>query len=305
MEQVKQTILKDLKDLKPNSLKDTAFRSLWNFANKQYNELRRVFGVDSSFLLLLLLVNNKNISEQKRMLAETKLQEFTELNMPNQFGVPMQKFAKEYINNNVKPVLARLAKENALDPDDFSGRNSLRNRAEMEVRYNNHLEQIEELKTAGNKLVIASSHSDCSERCSKWQGRVYSLDGTSGVTPDGRRFVPLEEATDIFYTTKAGKTYKNGLLGFNCRHYLIPYKNGLKEPKYSTAQEDRERAITTKQRQLERVVRENKTLALEFKGIDDSLYKKYRQLAINTNKRYIGFSKDNNRAFYPDRTKIL
>lgn len=305
MGQAKQIILENLKELTPNNLRDAAYRSLWAFASKQYSELRREFGVDSSFLLLLLLVNNKNISQQKRMLAETKLQEYPDLNLPNQFGVPLQKYAKEYINDNVKPVLARLAKENALDPDDISGRNSLRNRAEMEVRYNDHLEQIEKLKLAGNKLVIASSHSDCSERCSKWQGKVYSLDGTSGVTPDGRKFNPLEEATDVYYTTRAGKTYKNGLLGFNCRHYLIPYKVGLKEPKYSKAQEDRERAITTKQRQLERVVRENRTLALEFKGIDDNLYKKYRQLAIKANNKYIEFSKDNNRAFYPDRTKIF
>ena len=102
----------------------------------------------------------------------------------NLYGVPMRKFAEDYIRDNVRPVLDNLSKQQALDPNDVEGRNSLRNLAEMEVRYNDHLQQIEDLKAAGHKLVIASTHADCSDRCRPWQGRVYSLDGTYGVTDD-------------------------------------------------------------------------------------------------------------------------
>lgn len=131
-------------------------------------------------------------------------------------GVAMQKYADDYIRENVRPVLNELARQQAKDPDDVSGRNSLRNRAEMEARYQGHIDNIQRLRDSGARLVVASTHADCSERCRPWQGRVYSLDGTSGTTDDGRKYVPLETATDVWYTTKSGKRYKNGLLGFNC-----------------------------------------------------------------------------------------
>lgn len=127
-------------------------------------------------------------------------------------GVPLSRYYSDVWRNQVKPVLDRLCDGVALDPNDYSGRNSLRNLAEMEVRYNDHLQSIEALKAAGERLVVCSAHADCSDRCAPWQGRVYSLDGTSGVI-DGHRYVPLEQATDIYYTTKAGRVYKNGLLG--------------------------------------------------------------------------------------------
>ena len=81
------------------------------------------------------------------------------------YGVPLQRFSKDYINENVKPVLNDLSKQYALDPEDISGRNSLRNKAEMELRYQGHLDNIEELREQGHRLVIASEHADCSERC--------------------------------------------------------------------------------------------------------------------------------------------
>lgn len=222
------------------------------------------------------------------------------------YGAPMQKYSKDYMEENVKPVFDRLIKQYPKDPGDVSGRNSLRNRAEMEARYNGHLENIEELRKQGNKLVVASSHSDCSERCQKWQGRVYSLDGTSGVAPDGRKYVPLENATDVYYTTKAGKTYKNGLLGFNCRHYLVPYKDGFAFPKVSPKTEREEYKITQKQRALERNVRYWRTEALMYKGTPNKEYYNIaRNSAVEANKQYIAYSKANNRAYYPSRTKII
>lgn len=95
-----------------------------------------------------------------------------------------------------------------------------------------------DFKSNGVKLVIASAHADCSGRCSKWQGKVYSLDGSYGTTEDGREYQPLENATDVYYTTKAGRTYKNGLLGFNCRHKLHEF-NG-QQPQ-TISKEDRKK----------------------------------------------------------------
>ena len=217
----------------------------------------------------------------------------------------MQRYSELYIKYQVRPVLDRLAGQYPKDPGDISGRNSLRNRAEMEVRYDGHTQNIAELKAQGVRLVIASAHADCSERCRPWQGRVYSLDGTSGTTDDGRRFVPLERATDIYYTTKAGKTYKNGLLGFNCRHFLVAYKSGYRFPKPNAEEERRQYAITEQQRRMERVVLKWRTIAVESKGQDQTRYLYARKKAIEANRAYIDFSRENGRAYYPSRTKLL
>ena len=175
----------------------------------------------------------------------------------------------------------------------------------MEVRYQGHINEVAGLRGKGVKLVIASAHADCSQRCMPWQGRVFSLDGTSGTTEDGRHYVPLEEATNVPYVTKAGRTYMNGLLGFNCRHYLVEYRNGYQFPKPNPFLEKREYQITEEQRRLERNVRIWRTRAVESQGQDAKTYKKAKAKAKEWNDAYIAFSKANNRAYYPSRTKIL
>ena len=219
-------------------------------------------------------------------------------------GIPNGVYAKGYMRK-VDGVYRRLAKEDAKDPDDVSGRNSLRNRAEMEVRNDYHQQEIQVLKEKGVKLVVCSTHADCSDRCFKWQGRVYSLDGTSGTTPDGHKYVPLETATDVYYTTKAGKTYKNGLLGFNCRHALYEYKEGMGIPKVSKAEQRKENKINQKQREYERRIRELRSeeeLQRSAGNIAESnILKKKADVLYAEYKR---FSSENGRAYYPDRITI-
>lgn len=225
------------------------------------------------------------------------------------FGQALGIWHRTYINDYVRPTLDRIAAETPRDPDDVrteaDRRNSLRNRAEMEVRYNDHLRQVEELRSSGARLVIASVHADCSERCRPWQGRVYSLDGTEGTAPDGRHFVPLEKATDVFYKTRAGKIYKNGLLGFNCRHYLIPWEPHLRFMMPTKAEAKEEYRITCIQRQMERNVRRLRAMADTYRGIDPERAKKAHKSAIEAYGQYKDFSKAHNRAYYPERVKLL
>ena len=284
---------------------------MWKFYEKQYAELQRSFDRQMPIIAALFLLAGKDLTGAKLKATSDQRQRAIQLlewqgyDSSRLMGVPLQRFSQDYISKNVKPALTRLAEQEAKDPDDITGRNSLRNRAEMEVRYNANLNSISDLKARGVRLVIASAHADCSERCRPWQGKVYSLDGTNGITDDGRSFVPIETATDIFYTTKVGKTYKNGLLGFNCRHYLVEYHKDFYFPKPNPIIEKREYEITEEQRRLEREVRKWRIKAVESKGLDDEEYKKARRKAIEWNKAYIEFSKANNRAYYPSRTKIL
>ncbi len=304
-------ISETMKEITAPALRDAAQRSLLRFYNNQYSELQRSFGWQKLVLGALLLLLGKRLNGDSISSTEVEKRQARELLEESGYdgsrlmGVPLRRFSQEYINKNVRPALNRLAEQEAKDPDDVSGRNSLRNRAEMEVRYQANIGSIENLRAHGVRLVIASVHADCSKRCSQWQGRVYSLDGTSGITDDGRNYVPIEEATDVFYTTKAGKTYKNGLLGFNCRHYLVEYETGRSFPKPNAAIERREYAITEEQRQLERQVRKWRIRAVESRGQDEQENRKARAKALQWNKAYIEFSKKHNRAYYPSRTKIL
>lgn len=281
------------------------------FYNRQYDELRRSFGWQFFLFTAVMLLNNKTPygvqikpSERQKEQA-TQTLERAGYTPPRVMGVPLQRFTDDYLKKNVRPALDRLASQFALDPDDISGRNSLRNKAEMAVRFNNQQEQIAALKARGVKLVICSTHADCSERCARWQGKVYSLDGTYGYTDDGRPYQPLENATDIYYTTKQGKVWKNGLLGFGCRHFLVEYKSGYYFPKPNAAQERKEYAITEEQRKLERNVRQWLVKAAEAKGQDPQRYKEAKAKAEKWNNLYIEFSKKNDRAFYPSRTKLI
>lgn len=219
-------------------------------------------------------------------------------------GIPLQEFQKVYIQR-VDKALQNLAETYALDPNDFSGRNSLRNLAEMQVRYERHQEEIAGFKERGTKLVVCSVHADCSDRCAKYQGRVYSMDGTSGYTGDGKYYQPLENATDIFYTTKAGKVYKNGLLGFNCRHKLFEYKPGMVIPTVSEKDQKREYAVTRQQRAMEREVISAREKALCMKDVNVDDYRKWKKIAAERYEAYKQFSAGNKRAYYPDRVKIL
>lgn len=282
-------------------IREAARRSLNGFAERQYQTYIRAFGISPVLLLSLIALNNRNTPRTERRQAEEVVRERMPVNyQTDEKGLPLGEYHETYM----KRVFDELANQTALDPGDGSGRNSLRNRAEMEVRYQRHQDEIEELRKVTN-LVVCSVHADCSNRCKDWQGRVYSLDGTSGTTPDGRRYIPLETATDIYYTTKAGKTYKNGLLGFNCRHKLFAYKAGMAVPTVSAKERETEYAITEKQRRMEREIRKTKDFAEQYRGVSPKISAAYEKHAAKLYKEYKAFSRKNQRAYYPSRIKLM
>lgn len=296
------------KQIKIPALALAARKSLLQFYNAQYRELRHSFGWQFFVLSALFLLNGKTPygreikpTEAQKERARQTLEQ-AGYDRSRLLGSPLQKFSKDYVEQNVKPALDRLAKQQARDPDDVNGRNTLRNKAEMAVRYNEHLKQIEGFKKRGVNLVICSTHADCSERCAPWQGLVYSLDGTEGYTDDGRHYQPLENATHD-QITKRG--VPNGLLGYNCRHFLVPYKSGYRFPKPNAVEEREEYKITQIQRRMEADVRKWRAVAIENKDTDRDRYLEARRKAIAANQAYIEFSKLNNRAYYPSRTKLL
>ena len=315
--ELRKIIARALSRIRSPTLQEDARISLMRFSDKVYVNMRyqlRTIPPDALPFACVIMraITEKSasgkmfalVTQEERAAARSLAKMGAPVFHTSQKEIPLQEFTKAYIDK-VREALDGLANANAKDPNDITGRNSLRNLAEMQVRYEAHQQAIQDFKDAGVRLVVASSHADCSERCAPWQGRVYSLDGTSGTTPDGRKYVPLEEATNIFYTTRAGRTYKNGLLGFNCRHKLIEYKVGMGIPKVTAEQQKKEYAITQTQRHMERDVISAREKALAYKDEDVEKHREWRHIAIERNKAYQAFCKENGRAFYPDRVKIL
>ena len=298
-----------IKSINSLEIKENARKSLMEFAERAYMTLKTVLPNPTTALAVYALIKSLDGKDKEVFKPKTISQKVAVNNLGGYFhttakGIPLQEFQKDYINK-VNEALKNIANMHAIDSGDIAGRNSLRNFAEMQVRYERHLSEIEDLKNKGVKLVVCSVHGDCSDRCFPWQGRVYSLDGTSGTTEDGRKYVPLEVATDIYYTTKKGKTYKNGLLGFNCRHTLSPYKVGMLIPRISKEEQKKQDFITKKQRQMEREIIHWREQALMSKGVNSKNYVFARGKAKSSFEQYKEFSLRNERAFYPDRIKIL
>ena len=91
----------------------------------------------------------------------------------------------------------------------------------------------------------------------------------------------------------------------NCRHILKPYTKGFKPTEIPANVIDKQREVDRTQRYLERGVRAWKERALLFKGIDNKRYIYSKNKAKEWNERYIGYSRDNQVAYYPSRTDII
>lgn len=182
---------------------------------------------------------------------------------------------------------------------------SVRNIAEIEVRRAATADDIENMKSNGTKLVWVSSHANCSERCSVWQGRLYSLDGTSGQI-DGHKFIPIEIAINVPQYTKSGNMYINGLFGFNCRHHMIPYTPKSVAPvEYSAGEIERERKIDQMQRRMETAIRKQKERGFILRKTDYKAALSAWRKARNIEQNYENFCRANNRAIYRERTRVM
>lgn len=189
-----------------------------------------------------------------------------------------------------------------------------RNIAEMLVRFNAYKKKKKELIDKGVELVLVPSHANCSKRCQPYQGRVYSLNGTTGSI-DGRRYVPIEEAADnVTYTSKnTGKTYYAGLFAYNCRHDLVEYKRGMNIERIPADVIERRREVEAEQRVMERnyrMLREKSELYyLMYKKSKNpemqKIARKAQLRAQKIKKKYIAYSEENDIAYFPTRLRIL
>lgn len=288
-----------LKRLKSTELKNKARESLLRFAERVYAFTMNTYNGATIAILgaMSRVAENKGTPKDRRAVIEFA-------NKSDHLGynisIPLDKFSQDYMDL-VKKRMEFLAKQEA--KDDPTSRVTLRNVAEMQVRAEHNEAMIEGLKAKRVKLAWILPHANCSKRCQKWQGKLYSLDGTSGVV-DGFQYQPLENAMNVYEVTKAGKVYRNGCIsGFNCRHILEPYKDKNKPIEIPAEVVNKTREIETKQRYMENMTRQWKE---RYLLLDKSEEKTFAYLkAKKWEQTYIEFSKQNNMPLYESRIKII
>lgn len=180
-----------------------------------------------------------------------------------------------------------------------TGDQSIRNKAEMTIRYNANQEDIARLKEDGVKLVWTSSHENSSKRCEPWQGRLYSMDKTSG-TINGVPYTPLDEALNA----NEGNSIING---YNCRHYLIEYQDGSRAPQsFSKSEIAKQRKIDQQQRYYENAIRHNKINERLARATGNDLEAdRIRSRWEKQMLQYEQISLQNGRPFYRWRTQVM
>lgn len=187
---------------------------------------------------------------------------------------------------------------------------SLFAKAERELRHESNTQMIKDMIKEGHRYCWISAHSDCSERCKRWQGKLVDLVASSvnskfetGERLDGHVVYSLKDITD--QVDKYG--YKNNIIvGFNCRHYLIPYTPRSTPPfeRYPKGEVDKERKINQRMRSQERRIRRLRERSQLMTVVDPKEAKTLHRKAIALEKRYIAFAKQNRFAYYPQRIKV-
>lgn len=300
IKKVNKIIDEVVNSLEIDTLKDATRSSLTAFATRLFVYYRGTFqNITLVGIVAFVAILNNVATVQQIQIANNLIKEI----VPSAYErrVPLDIYVKDYmktVNERLDYLAGIQAKE------DYTSELSLRNIAEMQVRQEGHEKALEKFRDNNVKLVWIVPHANASKRCEPWQGKLYSLDGTYGSI-DGNNYQPLENATDIYQTTKSGKIYKNGIIsGFNCRHKMIEYKKGNKPIEIPESVVKLEREINDTQRYLERGVRLWKERALLYKGIDNKKYIYARDKAKEWKIKYVEYSIKNNVAYYNSRTDI-
>lgn len=305
-----------LKEVADDEMRINALSILRGFARREFKRLRASLAskVGFSFLALkcvLTIWNSKDVAPKQKAYKTLQTIEPQFADMPQKFesgagqswrwATPLNTYMQDYMKI-VRQTSALLAQDRAKGEDGLS----LRLKSELYVRAKWQEDNMRKLRKSGARLVWISSHVNCSERCEPYQGRLYSLDGSSGVTEDGYQFQPIETATDRYTTTKAGKMYKNGTLsGFGCRHFTIPYKtNGETPLTYDSSEIEKARKIEEEQRRLEREVYHARENYYSYKGNDNVRARTWYRKAAEAKQTYIDFCNKHEVAWFPDRIKV-
>lgn len=232
-----------------------------------------------------------------------------------QVKTPMWQMAKgtPYIADYGKAVKKRI-KELASTPTvsaEPSGKKpiSLWQKAELDIRHENQLNRIDELKNNGVQYAWTSTHPDCSKRCEKWQGKLFDLTAEKSELTGFRMRKKLNGNTVYCFKEVISQVDKYGytnniIVGFNCRHRLVPYTGQNAPRDYDKEDVKQQRKINAKLREYERKIRFYKQQAVLYNKTDPQLAEKCRIIANRLTRAYKEFANRHGYAWYQYRIDI-
>lgn len=218
---------------------------------------------------------------------------------PNVYQYP--KMIKERING--------IAKTEFAPAEEGKKKITVWQKAELDIRHESQMEMLDNIVKSGVQYAWTSTHPDCSKRCQKWQGKLFDLINE----PDNGRFKMKKRIDNhTVYSFKAVARVKdkygytnNIIVGFNCRHKLVPYTKGSVAPtEYSADEVKKQREINAKLREYEREIRRLKRLSIFHKTTDIKLSKMYLDKAKQLTKEYKAFANKNGYAWLPYRLEV-
>ncbi len=279
-----------------NDIAKNCFKSADSLYNDYLNQTNQWFYMALTLMLSLnLKLFGKSILQNE---IKTKSQLYNCIIENPRHAFDGYPFLNDY-KKSIQRRTLELAKKPLLSQEEGHRKTSLFAKAEIQIRYENQMNMINNLKKKGVKLVWISSHVDCSDRCKEWQGKLVDLNAPAinnrfetGEVVDGHKVYSFEAITNV--VDKYG--YKNNIIvGFNCRHHLIPYKANSKSPhSYRSKKLKEEFKINTQLRTMERTIRDSRKQAMLIKDLDSKKYKELKkriQLQVNV---YKEFAKNHN-----------
>mgnify|MGYP004655761453 FL=1 len=153
------------------------------------------------------------------------------------------------------------------------------------------------------QLIEVSSHMGARPLCAPYQGRIFSRDGSKGVTTDGA-------GGKIYYTPLSETSYGQpaGLFGINCGHVQYPFVPGINFQRYfpyPKEENDRRYVQFQQQRAMERGIRAAKRecMMLQETGDTEGLQKASLRLR-NQREKYRAYCKETGLKQHNDRTQV-
>ena len=237
-----------------SGLKATTYR----YVEKYYVKARIVFAGVLGMLIanqLSIGVKMPKIDNPKQLMAYMKENKI-KYNLWSQGKaiVRVQSYPEQLRN-----YIGSFAKDTMVTSEPGKKPISLWQKAELDIRYENQMKMVNDLKDNGVDLCWISTHPDCSKRCEKWQGKLVSL--TQHSKYSGFRVMQVDghwvySLPDIM-AQKDKYGYNNNIIcGFNCRHYLKEYKPNSHAPKQYDSEDIRKsREANNEIRAIERRIR--------------------------------------------------
>ena len=155
----------------------------------------------------------------------------------------------------------------------------------------------------GINLIEVSSHMGARPLCAPYQGRIFSRDGSKGVTTDGA-------GGKIYYTPLSETSYGQpaGLFGINCGHVQYPFAPGINFQRYfpyPKEENDERYRQFQQQRAMERSIRAAKRECMMLQETGDTEGLQKASLRLRTQReKYRAYCKETGLKQHNDRTQV-